>query len=178
MNFKSIYTLMMVGVMIAFGANAAKADAQNLPTRTSQKPYVSKHVPHVQVGVEPIPEISKELLLRVSNMPGIELRDTVMSMPGAMGFRLAGNVELARPNLGLREREFGHMHPDGSLHVFLSPERAVDAVEAGWAAHHPYAKKWPQFEGFVMIFTPMSKSELQIVLQLVREAYDFLKAQP
>ncbi len=177
MNFKLISKCTMVWVMVVMGAIAAKADAQKLPTRTSPKPYVSKHVPHVQVGIEPIPEISKELLRRVSNMPGIELRDTVMSMPGAMGFRIARNVELARPDLGLREREFGHMHPDGSLHVFLSPERAVAAVEAGWAAHHPYAKKWPKFKGFVMIFTPMSRSELQIVLQLVREAYGFLTTQ-
>ncbi|MGI9522200.1 MAG: luciferase family protein, partial [Hyphomicrobiaceae bacterium] len=93
------------------------------------------------------------------------------SMPGAMGFRLANNVELARPGLGVREREFAHMHLDGSLHAFLSPKLAARVVKTGWGAHHPYSKRWPKYKGFVMIFTPMSKNELQVVLQLVQESY-------
>ena len=165
-------------VMMAIGGIAARAENQSLPMRSGPKPYVSSHVPHVQVGVEPIPEVSKELLLRVSNMPGIEIRDTVMSMPGALGFRLARNVKLARPDLGVREREFAHMHSDGSLHAFLPPILAIEAVNAGWAAHHPYSKKWPKYRGFVMIFTPMSRGELKIVLQLVREAYSFVTEKP
>jgi len=171
MNFASVCKTAMILLSISMGTIAAKAEALNLPKRTGPMPYVSSHVPHVQVGVEPDPEISKELLRRVSSMPGIEIRDTVMSMPGALGFRLAEDVELARPDLGVREREFAHMHPDGSLHAFLSPELAAKAVNAGWGAHHPYSRKWPKYKGFVMIFTPMSKSELRVVLQLVRESY-------
>ena len=176
MSFMSVYKHALILLAVSIGAIAARADAQNLPIRSSPKPYVSSHVPHVQVGVEPDPLISKELLRRVSRMPGIEIRDTVMSMPGALGFRLARDIELARPELGVRDREFAHMHPDGSLHAFLSPEFAVKAVKAGWAAHHPWAKKWPKWKGFVMIFTPRSKSELQVVLQLVGESYKFVTA--
>ncbi len=169
MNF--VCRTAMILLSIPIGAIAARAEPLNLPGRTSPMPYISSHVPHVQVGVEPDPEISKELLRRISNMPGIEIRDTVMSMPGALGFRLAKDIEFARPDLGVREREFAHIHPDGSLHAFLSPELAVKAVKAGWGAHHPYSKRWPKYKGFVMIFTPMSKSELRVVLQLVRESY-------
>ena len=54
---------------------------------------------HVQVGVVPNPAISKELLRHVAGMPGIEIGDTVMSLPGAWGVRLTKDVELARPDL-------------------------------------------------------------------------------
>lgn len=171
MSLISVCKTVMLLAVASFGTMAAKAEVQDLPIRTSPKPYVSSHVPHVQVGVVPNPAISKALLRRVSSMPGIEIRDTVMSMPGAWGFRLAEDVKLARPDLGVREREFAHMHPDGSLHAFLSPELAVRVVKAGWGSHHPYSKKWPKYMGFVMIFTPMSKSELRVVQQLVMESY-------
>ncbi len=178
MNLVTITKTVILCVATLLGTVTAKAEIQDLPTRTGPKPYVSSHVPHIQVGVEPNPEISKAMLRRVAAMPGIEIRDTVMSMPGALGFRLARGVKLGRPNLGVRQREFAHMHPDGSLHAFLSPELAVQVVKTGWGAHHPYAKKWPKWKGFVMIFTPMSKSELQIVLQLVRASFQFVTATP
>lgn len=174
----SVSKTIIVLIVALFGAIGAKAEVEGLPIRTGPKPYVSNHVPHVQVGVVPNPAISKELLRRVGNIPGIEIRDTVMSMPGALGFRLARNVKLARPNLGVRKREFAHMHPDGSLHAFLSPELAVEVVNTGWGAHHPYAKRWPKWKGFVMVFTPKSKSELQIVVRLVKESFNYLTEKP
>ncbi|MGI9520758.1 MAG: hypothetical protein ACR2PG_03820, partial [Hyphomicrobiaceae bacterium] len=126
---KIICQTAVILLSISLDTITARAEPLKLSERTSPIPYVSSHVPHVQVGVEPVSKISKELLFQVSNMAGIEIRDTVMSMPGAMGFRLANNVELARPDLGVREREFAHMHPDGSLHAFLSPELAARVVE-------------------------------------------------
>ncbi|MEM8973062.1 MAG: luciferase family protein [Pseudomonadota bacterium] len=178
MKLISMIKTVVFWVATSLVTTAALADVQDLPTRTGPKPYVSSNVPHTQVGVEPNPELSEELLRRVGTMPGIEIRDTVMSMPSALGFRLARNVKLARPDLGVRQREFAHMHPDGSLHAFLSPELAVKVVKTGWGAHHPYAKKWPKWKGFVMIFTPMSKTELQIVLRLVRASFQFVTASP
>ena len=178
MNFVSAGRTVMLLVSVSIGAIAARAEAQDLPNRTGPRPYTTSHVPHVQVGVEPVPEISKELLRRVANMPGIEIRDSVLSLPGARGFRLAKDVRLTRQGLGVREREFAHMHPDGSLHAFLSPEFALKAVNAGWATPHPWSKKWPKWKGFVMIYTPKSKSELQVVLQLVRQSYKFVTTKP
>lgn len=178
MRFATACKTAMVLFLVFMGAAAAKAQAENLPKRTSPKPYTSSHVPHVQVGVEPVPELSKELLRKVSRIPGVEIRNSVMSLPGALGFRLAKDVALTRPDLGVRGREFAHMHPDGSLHAFLSPALAIEAVNAGWAAHHPWSKKWPKWKGFVMLYTPMSKSELEVVLQLVKESYNLVTAKP
>ena len=120
------------------------AEPQNLPVRSGPVPFISRHVPHVQIGIEPVPEISKELLRRVSSLPGVEIRESVVSLPGAKGFWLSGDVKLAHPEVIVRGREFAHVHPDGSLHATLSPELAQKAVQAGWAAHHPWSKKWPR----------------------------------
>ena len=168
--FIALRSLVLV-LLISMGANAVRADTLDLPKRLSPSPYISSQVPHVQVGVEPDPAISKELLRRVAKMPGVAIRDTVMSMWGALGFQLTKDARLARPDLGVREGEFAHMHPDGSLHAFLSPELAERVVKAGWGAHHPYSKRWPKYKGFVMIFTPMSESELKVVLKLVQESF-------
>lgn len=178
MSLASRLKALLVLATVAIAATPAQAGTQDLPIRTSPKPYTSSHVPHVQVGVEPVPEISRALLRRVARMPGIEIRPTVMSLPGAMGFRVAKTVALARTELGMRQREFGHMHPDGSLHTFLSPEFAAKAVDAGWAVHHPWSGKWPKWRGFVLVYTPQTKSELQVVLRLVRESYKFVTTQP
>lgn len=157
--------------VILFAIPVASAGVPELPNRAGPKPYVTSGVPHVQVGIDADPAISKALVRRVANMPGIEIRPTVMSLPGALGFRLARNVELARADLGVRQREFAHMHPDGSLHAFLPPKLAARVVATGWGAHHPWSKKWPKWKGFVMIFTPKSKRELGVVLQLIGESY-------
>ncbi|MDD9922576.1 MAG: DUF5519 family protein, partial [Boseongicola sp.] len=74
-------------------------------------------------------------------------------------------------------REFAHIHPDGSLHASLSPELAKRAVETGWAVAHPWADQRPGWEGFVMIFTPTSESELDVVFGLVKDSYEFVTGQ-
>ena len=175
--FIALRSLMLV-LLISIGAFNVRGETLDLPKRLSPTPYISSQVPHVQVGVEPDPTISKELLRRVAKIPGVEIRDTVMSMWGALGFRLTKDATLARPDLGVREGEFAHMHPDGSLHAFLSPELAKRVVDSGWGAHHPYSKRWPKYKGFVMIFTPMSKSELKVVVQLVKASFKLVTTKP
>lgn len=159
---------MAVGVVPAF------ADPLKLPDRSSPTPSTTKGVPHVQIGVEVVPEISSALLRRVSSVPGIEIGETVVSLPGAKGFWISEDVTLARPDVIVRGREFAHLHPDGSLHASLSPEHANEAVSSGWAIHHPWADQRPGWEGFVMIYTPSSMDELEVVLQLVMESYNFV----
>lgn len=114
------------------------------------------------------------MLRRVANIPGVEIRDTVVSLPGAQGFWLNEDVTLARPDVIVGGREFAHVHPDGSLHASVAPELAAQAVDAGWAVHHPWANQRPGWDGFVMIYTPGSVDEMKTVFQLVLESYSFV----
>ena len=149
----------MLGALAATAmVTVAWAETAELPTRQSPIPETTNGVPHIQIGVAPVPEISEELLNRVSSLSGVEIRPTIVSLPGALGFWVAEDFQLTRPDVIVRGREFAHIHPDGSLHASLSPELAKRAVETGWAVAHPWADQRPGWEGFVMIFTPTSES--------------------
>lgn len=156
------------------GATSVAAAEFNLPNRLTPIPQTTNSVPHVQLLVQPIPELSSELLRRVSAFPGVELRGTIVGRSGSTGFWLQDQMPLARPDVIVRGREFAHLHPDGSLHAALDPELAAVAVQAGWATPHPWAKQRQGWEGFVMLYTPSSQDELEVVYQLVVESYRFV----
>ena len=155
-------------------ANApASADTLNLPMRETPIPQTTDGVPHIQLDVEPNPALSNELLRQVSEIQGVEIHPTIVSLPGALGFWIAEDIEVARPDVIVRGREFAHIHPDGSLHASLSPELAAKAIDAGWAVAHPWSTQRPGWEGFVMIFTPTSETELEVVVDLVKASFEF-----
>ncbi|WP_171182254.1 luciferase family protein [Ruegeria sp. HKCCD8929] len=166
-----------LSAMVMLAAASSVFAANELPRRTTPIPETTKGVPHVQIGVEPVPEISAALLDRVAMVPGVDIRNTVISLPGALGFWITEDVALARPEVIVGGREFAHIHPDGSLHASLPPALAKHAVETGWAVSHPWANQRPGWEGFVMIFTPTNAEELEVVLDLVQASYDFVTGQ-
>lgn len=153
------------------------AGYEALPMRDGPVPRTTGGVPHIQIGAVPVPELSDRLLTRVATLPGVDLRSTVISLPGAKGFWLDETVDLARPKAIVGGREFAHLHPDGSLHASLPPDRAKAAVEAGWAVMHPWAERRPGWEGFVLIFTPRSAEETDTVFQLVVDGYNYVTGQ-
>ena len=165
-----IVALLAAGLAVGL----VRAEDTSLPQRVGPRPQTTPNVPHVQIGIKPVPELDAELLRRVSTLPGVDVRPTVISLPGAKGFWLDENMPLAHPEVIVGGREFAHVHPDGSLHAALSPERSREAVAAGWAVRHPWADQRPGWEGFVMLYTPTSEDELQTVFQLVVDSYNFV----
>ena len=148
--------------------------ADALPQRQTPTPRTTDSVPHVQIGVAPVPALSAELLDSVSKLPGVKIGPTQVSLPGATGFQIEKDMPLARPEVIAGGREFAHLHPDGSLHASLPPELAQEAVKAGWAVSHPWSSRRDGWEGFVMIFTPTSDQELAVVVDLVAASYQFV----
>ena len=165
-----------VFAIVAFVAMTTSLTAQvlHLPTRDTPIPETTKGVPHVQLGIQPNPDLSETLLERVAQFPGVKIGPTRVSLPGAVGFQLEDGMSLAHPEVIVGGREFAHLHPDGSLHASLEPDLARRAVEAGWAIAHPWANQREGWEGFVMIYTPSNVDELDIVLELVAQSYSFV----
>ena len=155
-------------------ANMVSAQGELLPQRPSPIPQTTNGVPHVQLGVDAHPDLSQQLLERVALFPGVTIGPTRVSLPGAFGFQLDDDLALARPEVIVGGREFAHLHPDGSLHASLEPALARMAVAAGWAIAHPWANQREGWEGFVMLYTPTSAEELEIVMQLVGRSYNFV----
>lgn len=154
--------------------------AQNVsfPNREGPRPETTNSVPHIQLDVEPFAELTALMLKHVGAFSGVTLGPTRVSLPGAVGFQLSADVTLAHPDAIVGGREFAHVHPDGSLHASLKPEMARAAVAAGWATPHPWADQKPGWEGFVMIYTPTTKAELDVVLQLVGGSYSYVTGRP
>lgn len=167
----------LISAIVAFASVSSALAANELPRRTPPIPQTTNGVPHVQIGIEPVPEISEALLKKVATISGVDIRSTVISLPGALGFWIKEDVTVARPEVIVGGREFAHIHPDGSLHASLPPALAQQAVETGWAVSHPWANQRPGWEGFVMIFTPTNAEELDVVLDLVQASFDFVTGQ-
>ena len=150
-----------------------EVDATTLIRRGGPRPETHKGMPHAQIGVSPVPEVHAELFRRAFALPGVEERATVISVPGARALWLREDLSLAHPEAIVAGRELAHIHPDGSLHVSLSPARAKEAIEAGWAEPHPLAAQLGRPE-LVMLYTPRDLHELDITFQLIVDSYDYV----
>lgn len=148
-----------------------------LPQRLGQRPTTTGTVPHQQIGVEPVPELNDILHRWVASLPNIELQPSISSLPGATGIWITQGTTIAQPQAILNGREFTHIHPDGSLHAPLPLPRALEALEMGWAERHPWAEQREGWEGLVMLYTPQSEADLEIVFQLIVESYNFVTGQ-
>lgn len=159
---------------VALLSSSVLAETITLPNREGPRPETTNSVPHLQFGLSANKELSAQLLGAVDALPGVELAATRLSLAGAVGFQLDANLELARPDSIVGGREFAHLHPDGSLHASLDPEVARAAVEAGWAIPHPWAGRRKAWAGFVMIYTPRTQAELDVVIQLIQNSYEYV----
>jgi hypothetical protein len=166
------YLLSLVATLAI--STSVTAQEMTLSNRETPIPETTNGVPHLQIGLTAVPALSEELLSRVGVFPRVSLGETRISMPGVVGFQFDEGVSLARPDVIVGGREFAHLHADGSLHASLDPQLARAAIDAGWAVAHPWAMQRDGWEGFVMIFTPTTKSELEVVIQLVESSYTFI----
>jgi phospholipase/carboxylesterase len=172
-NWFQIICCVMTATAISL-FDLALASGTELPIRKSPRPVTTNSVPHVQIDVEVVPELKQALLRRVQEIPDVEVRETVISLPGTKGFWISDQLPLKRPEAIVGGREFAHVHPDGSLHAALNPVTAKAAIKAGWAVYHPWSSRRPGWEGFVMIYTPLTEDELNVVFQLVMDSYNYV----
>ncbi len=145
-----------------------------LPERSGPRTQTSGTVPHVQIGVALVDDVNDRLFELAFSLPNVENRPTIISLPGARGMWISEGVSLAHAENIVSGREFAHIHPDGSLHLALPYARALEAVEKGWAERHPWADEREGWEGFVMLFTPLSMTELEVTFQLIVESYKYI----
>lgn len=146
-----------------------------LPQRKGNRPETTTGVPHVQIGVEPVPEVNEELIQRVFSIPGIVKRTSVVGYSNGLWLHEEVIVFETRFIGGL---EFGHIHDDGSLHIFLEPSRSFEAVQTGWAVYHPFAEEGREgWDGFVMLYTPQSMEELDWIFQLIVDGFNYVTGQ-
>ena len=73
-------------------------------------------------------------------------------------------------------REFAHIHPSpdpGSMHLTWSASDAKYVIEQGWGEDHYLVTQGRYPPGLIMVFSPRSYEELDIVKQIVARSYMF-----
>ena len=161
-------------LLLLSSACGSSDDAASLPVREGPRTQTSHTVPHVQHFVEPVPELDSELRRRIYSLPGVEERETIVSFSGTSALWLSPDVTFANADTTLREREFAHIHLDGSLHAVLPVDRAIEATTAKWAELHPWVGRDDFWEGMVMLYTPQDAAELEVTWQLVVDSYNLV----
>ncbi len=145
-----------------------------LPEREGPRRDTTGAVPHIQLDAEPVPTVDAELRRRAFALPGVENRPSDRSLPGARGLALADDVEVARRDVIAGSAEFAHIHADGSLHVWLPVDRALEVDETKWGELHPWVGRDGFWDGVVMVYTPETLEELDITIRIIVDAYNFV----
>ena len=156
--------------------NSVPVNLVELPIREGPRPETTDRVPHTQIDVALVPEVHEEMVRRIYSIPGVEDRPSVVA--SWRGLWISEDLPVIVPDAIIGGREYAHIHDDGSLHIFLQPERAVEAVETGWAVLHPFAVQGlPGWDGFVMLYTPQSFEELNVTFQLIVDGFNYVTGQ-
>lgn len=137
------------------------------------KPTVHQGMPHTQIGITPPDGIMQKLADYCFSLPNVSEQPTQISVPGARALWLDESVHAVHPETMLVGREFAHIHPDASLHLPLPELTALQAIENDWAEPHPVAKHIG-LPGMVLLYTPMDKTELEVVRNFILESYQFV----
>jgi hypothetical protein len=151
----------------------------SLRERRGPRPSTTPTNPHTQLDQQPDPTIVAALADALFALSGVSERPSAISVPGARALWLA-RADARGPRAAfLVGGEFAHLHPppDASLHAALPPSVASEAIALGWAEVHPVARMGLIPENVVMIYAPRDRSELRVVLDLVRSALAFARGE-
>lgn len=145
-----------------------------LPVREGDRRETTHGVPHIQLDAVPVPDVDTELRRRVYLLPGVEERESELSLPGTSSLWLADDIDIVRSDVLLSGREIAHIHPNGSLHVWLPVDRAKEVAETKWGELHPWVGREDFWDGMAMIYTPESAEDLEVTMRLIVDAYNYI----
>lgn len=155
-------------------APAADDGLVALPERDGPRRQTTGAVPHIQIDPATNAEVDAELRRRSFLLPGVEERASIRSLPGAVALWLSDDLELSRDDVLGGAREFAHFHPDGSLHVWLPVDRAIEVDATKWGEIHPWADRDGFWDGVVMVYVPETREEIDVALRIIVDAYNFI----
>jgi phospholipase/carboxylesterase len=146
---------------------------QSFLTRKRQgpRPRTTRTNPHTQLDQNAPVEMQERLFELGKSLAGVEVGESLVSVPGARAFHLPGCS--GRQGASMIACEFAHIHPahDGSLHMTLPPNIVEDAIANGWAELHPLAGRFGLPSNIVMVYGPRDEDEFEVVADLLRASH-------
>lgn len=142
--------------------------------RAGARPRTTPINPHTQLDQNAPVALQERLFSAASELPGVVVGPSHVSVPGARAFHLPACTQPAVAGF-MVAREFAHLHPasDGSLHLAMPPAIVHAVVENGWAEYHPLAGKHGLPTNIVMVYGPRDEAELEVVQALVHASHAY-----
>ncbi len=152
-----------------------------LPKRTGHRPHIAPFaIPHRQTDQHNDTTLRKaqmgviEEFLKSSECPLAYKQSFFERHNKALFIRdsVSGNPTI----MAITHAEIGHARPtDGSMHMILSPSDAQVVITSGWGELHglagqTFAPGRALAPGYMMIYAPRDKRELEVVKQIVKAA--------
>ena len=155
----------------AAATDAGALDAcDDLPARAGPRPRTTTTNPQYQL--EQVPEHALDDLLfeRLAHLDGAELRPSLRSPPGTIGF-FPRESDGTPGEAFLLGTEIAHVHvtEEHGLHLIVpEPEPArANAIGAGWIEPHPLAGRPSVSPLTVLAHAPRDEAEADVIVRLV-----------
>ncbi|MEM8700196.1 MAG: hypothetical protein AAGF82_00115 [Pseudomonadota bacterium] len=148
---------------------------ENWPMRSGPKPETTRQIPHSQLTQHGPDKVIAKLHDWCFALPDVKNEHSGISVPGARALVLHEECD-CNPDAFMVGREFAHIHPypdNGSMHVKLSAEDARDVIAAGWGEDHFLVTLGHYPPGLIMVFSPRSDEELEVVKRIVALSHAF-----
>ena len=151
----------------------------HLVPREGPRPRTTGELPHSQLDQQPADSRHVDAILaQALTWPAVVGRPSAISVEGARALALDDGVVGDPAEFSMVGREFCHVHAQGdfSLHANLPVALAKAAERAGWAEPHYLVHTGQAPPTVVLIYAPRDEAEREVVLGLVRAAYEFALA--
>ena len=105
---------------------------------------------------------------RLAHLDGVELRPSLRSPPGTIGFFLKGSDGTPEEAF-LLGTEIAHVHvtEEHGLHLIVPEPARANAIEAGWIEPHPLAGRPTVSPLTVLAYAPRDEAEADVIARLV-----------
>lgn len=175
--------------------NGASKAIANLPKREGKRPTAAGIVPHRQMTdqatksmMEPLRQIMTALVDDPEFSGKLEIRKSHYELHNDALYVLPSLLENDKElpvTARVAKGEITHVHPDRSIHVYLSAADARVLIEKGWGERHRLSRTWPFWMGwrqnllglghtYLMIYGPRDEEELEVAKCIMREGVRFM----
>lgn len=161
-----------------------------LPRREGERPEVGDIVPHRQMSQRPGEAMRGRIEDVVDGVRGrfggcLEVRRSGYERHNEALFVasrvLEGGGNALPEEARLGKGEVAHVHPELSVHMYLSPADARGVIERGWGERHRLTTRAGRWIGlgrtWIMIYAPRDEGELEVLRGLLTESVQWMTGQ-
>ncbi len=144
-----------------------------LPRRTGEPPVTGKQPPQLQFSDQSPRDVHEKMAeWFFSSFDRTREEPTRISVATSRALWLDESVN-ATPRAFMPppgNREFAHLHEDGSFHLVMAEEDEEEVIRKGWGLHHPWKDRGVNE---ILVYAPRNEAEIEILKSVIAASYRF-----